>query len=236
MFKLKNCLENHKITERQRNKMVDWIIEVLDIFNQSDQTVFRALILLDMFLKKTSKVMDIRDLHLMGVVAIFLASKFEEIKVIKFKSILADICKYKFSKTEIMNAEKSMCFELGFVLNPVTVWEYTASILALVKVPSPFLRPIQKYSILLQKMFMYCYDIHNVYSIEELAVYSLLISMKLFERSNSKFSFAKYFKRILYFSKIDENQILDNLNFLREFACNFHRKFPENNLQINSTS
>lgn len=233
-LQLNNFMDKHQISKKQLAKMIDWIIEVLDIFNQSDNTIFRAILLLKMYMKSCTQILGISDLHLLGVVSMLLASKLEEVKVIKMKSIIVDICKYKFSQQEISKMEKQMIRILSFALNEVSIYEYFSGLFSLLEMPEEFASSVKKYAILLQKMFLYSYDILNVYSYKELASYSTIISMKLYEHSNSKFSAHKYILKVLKFSGIEKNQILDNLNFLRDFASDFQRKFPFNNLQINS--
>jgi len=59
--------------------MIDWMIEVLTNFKCEDQTFFLAANLLDRFLKNVKQPQEIADLHLMGVTAMFIASKYEDI-------------------------------------------------------------------------------------------------------------------------------------------------------------
>lgn len=235
-FQLKLSLDNHKISKKQRSKMIDWIIEVLSIFNQGPRTVFRAILLLELFLKKTKRSQGVADLHLLGVVCMFLASKQEEVRILKFKSVFEDICKFKFTRQQILEKEREVCSVLRFNLNAGTMFEYTTSLFSLLDLPKPFAESVRKYSILLQKMFLFSYNIMNVYRFEELAVYSTIISMKLFEHSNPGFSSLKSIQKILKLSGVDKSQILDNLNFLRDYASDFQQKFPFNNLQINGES
>jgi hypothetical protein len=213
--------------------MIDWMIEVLGIFNQKTCTIFRSVFILELYLKMTKKVHTVTDLHLLGVVSMFLSSKLEEIQTIKLKSIIEDICKFKFSKKEILKKEKDVCMVVGFALNMGTMHDYTVSLFSLLELPKYFNRSIQKYSILLQKMFLYSYSIMNVYKYEELVAYSTIISLKLFEHSEDSFKSSKYIQKILKFTGVDKSQILDNLNFLRDFASDFQSSFSFNNLQIN---
>ena len=235
-FKMKHYLDRHDISQKQRSKMIDWVIEVLDIFNQSDRTVFRSIFILELFMKRCKRVLNVKDLHLIGVVSMFIASKLEEVKVIKLKSIIVDICKYKFSKEEILNTEKKILIALNFSLNAGTLFEYFTSMVSLMDLPLKVSEPIKKYAVLLQKMFLYSYDIQNVYVYQDIATYSIIISMKLYGHTNKFFNSSKYIQKALKLSCIEKNQILDNLNFLRDFASNFHKKFSFNNLQINSNS
>ena len=47
-----NFLTKHGVNEKLRAKMMDWMVEVLKIYQQREQTIFRAFFLLDYFLWK----------------------------------------------------------------------------------------------------------------------------------------------------------------------------------------
>lgn len=81
-FKLPNFLERHGVNERLRAKMLDWMIEVLNIYQQKEQTIFRAIFLLDYFLWKSPLKIPAKNLHLLGTVCLMLASKNQEVQYI----------------------------------------------------------------------------------------------------------------------------------------------------------
>ena len=56
--------------------MVDWMIEVLSSYKMSEDTFFRSVKILDSFFKKTKKIQEIKDLHLIGIAAMFSACKY----------------------------------------------------------------------------------------------------------------------------------------------------------------
>ena len=72
-------LEKHKIGEDYRAKMIDWMVEVLTTFKMSEQTFFVSVSLLDRFFKNAKKSLPSVELHLTGMAAMFLASKYEDI-------------------------------------------------------------------------------------------------------------------------------------------------------------
>ena len=211
--------------------MVDWMIEVLGIFRQSTETIFRSIFFLDLYLKLEGKARAVQDLHLLGVVAMFLASKLGEVRPLKMKTLLADICKGKFEREAVMTQEKRMLKVLGFKLNYTSISEYSAGLFRVSGIPQAHLPSIEKYAILLQKMFLYSSDILTVFSFAQLAVYSSVISLKLFEHSKSGFSAQKYVYHLLKVSGIPRGQMLENLNFLRDYASSFRVNFPFNRLQ-----
>lgn len=214
--------------------MIDWIIEVLELFDQSLSTVFRALFILELYLKTCNKSLKVSDLHLIGVVSMLIASKIEEVKVIKINTIVVDICKNKFDKEQIKEKEKEIVLKLMNQLNLPTMYDYLSSLINTIKLSSRHKKFIRNYSIILLKMFLFSYDIINVYSFEELACYSLIISLKLFEHSKKIQSAQKFILKIIKMGSLDKRQILDNLNYLKDFASEFENEFSFNNLQINS--
>ena len=59
--------------------MVDWMIEVLSIFESSEETLFLSVNIMDLFFWRTSTIFKNENVHLIGVSSMFIASKFLEI-------------------------------------------------------------------------------------------------------------------------------------------------------------
>ena len=95
-------LERHEIQALQRAKMLDWMVEVLAVFRCSDQVFFQAVNILDRYFKQCQEVIPVKDLHLSGVVAMFLASKYEDIVPLTLKTVQEKIGHAKFSDDDIM--------------------------------------------------------------------------------------------------------------------------------------
>ena len=76
---MQGILENHSVNERLRAKMMDWMIEVLKIYSQREETIFRAFYLLDYFLLKSPDSIQAKNLHLLGTVCLMIASKNQEV-------------------------------------------------------------------------------------------------------------------------------------------------------------
>ena len=228
----KHFLESHKISKKQRAKMVDWVIEVLGIFDQTPETIFRAVLLIDSYLDETEERHSIAELHLLGVSCMFTASKVEEVRPLKMRSVVEEICKFKFNRKQIAEKERLICSTLKFALNQPSLRTYGRSLLSLLDLPKKVARPIRQYALLLQKMFLYSYDILSVFTFEQLAAFSLIISLKLYEHGKRNFSAQKAIRKLLSICQIEKAQILDNLNYLRDFASDFQGAFPFNNLKV----
>lgn len=85
--------------------MVDWMIEVLSSYKMSEDCFFRSVRYMDLLFKNSEKKLQVADLHLVGVVAMFTASKYEEIYPLKLNVIFDKICRRKFPKEDILKME-----------------------------------------------------------------------------------------------------------------------------------
>jgi len=67
--------------------MVDWMIEVLTNFKCDDQTFFLSAALMDRYFKGCGDPKEVKDLHIIGVTAMFVGSKYEDIFPLKMKTV-----------------------------------------------------------------------------------------------------------------------------------------------------
>mmetsp|Transcript_31345 Transcript_31345/g.5647 ORF Transcript_31345/g.5647 Transcript_31345/m.5647 type:complete len:84 (-) Transcript_31345:212-463(-) len=81
------CLANHNITEELRAKMIDWMVEVLKACDCSDSTFFLSVKLMELYFSKETIPIQINDIHLIGVVCMFIASKYHDIQPLRMKTV-----------------------------------------------------------------------------------------------------------------------------------------------------
>ncbi|ODA76595.1 hypothetical protein RJ55_07865 [Drechmeria coniospora] len=99
---------------RTRGILVDWLIEVHTRFHLLPETLFLAVNIIDRFLSE--KVVQLDRLQLVGITAMFIASKYEEVlspHVENFKRITDD----GFSEAEILEAERFLLTTLNYDLS-----------------------------------------------------------------------------------------------------------------------
>ncbi|KAI1824216.1 cyclin-like protein [Xylaria intraflava] len=99
---------------RTRGILIDWLIEVHTRFHLLPETLFLATNIIDRFLSK--KVVQLDRLQLVGIAAMFIAAKYEEIlspHVGNFKHIADD----GFSVEEILSAERFILSTLDYDLS-----------------------------------------------------------------------------------------------------------------------
>ena len=76
--------------------MVDWMLEVLTTFKNSDQSYFLAVNLMDRYFKKKTEPQPSTELHLTGILSMFIASKYEDIVPLMMKTVINKIGHNKF--------------------------------------------------------------------------------------------------------------------------------------------
>ena len=123
-YDTKNCLVQHKITPSLRARMVDWMIEVLTNFKCDDQTFFIAISLLDRYFKNCNQTKEVSDLHLTGVTAMFVASKFEDIYPLKMKTVYEKIAHKKLEIQKIKSLELDIMKAIDYKIHAPTVLDF----------------------------------------------------------------------------------------------------------------
>ena len=86
-FVCPNMFKSHKMDEKIRTKMIDWMIEVLHAYKCDNQTLFIAASILDVFIQKSTVTLENSNMHLIGVTCIYIASKYEDVIPIRMNSI-----------------------------------------------------------------------------------------------------------------------------------------------------
>lgn len=100
-----------EITVAMRAILIDWLVEVQETFELFHETLYLAVRMVDRYLNKKS----VRKLHLqlLGVTAIFLASKMEE----RYPPPLEDfifVCDKAYDEDQILKMERVLCAELEY--------------------------------------------------------------------------------------------------------------------------
>jgi G2/mitotic-specific cyclin 1/2 len=106
--------QQDNIDWRMRGILVDWLIEVHARFKLLPETLFLTVNILDRFLSR--KLVQVDKLQLVGVSAMFLAAKYEEVispHVSSFRHVSDD----GFTDEEILNAERYLLLNIDYDLS-----------------------------------------------------------------------------------------------------------------------
>ena len=119
-----DSLMKHKITPALRARMIDWMIEVLTNFKCDDQTFFLAVSLLDRYFKAKTETREISDLHIIGVTAMFIASKYEDIYPLKMRMVYEKIAHKKLAIEDIKRLELDILQSIDYKIPAPTVLDF----------------------------------------------------------------------------------------------------------------
>lgn len=118
-----NSLANTKIDTSTRARLVNWKIEVLiALEGRLDMAqLFKSMQLTDMYTKHKQAILEDENLHLIGVVCLFIASKYETNNHITLHELVHKACHNKFTEDQFLSMEfevvKTFAFMIGYPTN-----------------------------------------------------------------------------------------------------------------------
>lgn len=118
------CLAKHEIGPDQRAKMIGWMVEVMSELGCATQTLFVSVRCLDLYFARHRGTLPLSHLHLAGMTAMFVASKFEDVMPISMHTLQKDIGHMTFSKAQLKKSELRMLKTLGFDLDFPTTLDF----------------------------------------------------------------------------------------------------------------
>ncbi|KAK9071788.1 hypothetical protein SSX86_008217 [Deinandra increscens subsp. villosa] len=114
--------QQHDITDKMRGILIDWLIEVHYKFELMEETLYLTVNLIDRFLERQS--VSRKKLQLVGVTAMLLACKYEEVSVPVIEDFIV-ISDKAYTRTEVLDMEKEMMNTLQFNLSVPTPYVFT---------------------------------------------------------------------------------------------------------------
>lgn len=109
------------VNERMRSILIDWLVEVHHKFDLREETLFLTVNLIDRFLEKQSVVR--KKLQLVGLVAMLLACKYEEV-TLPVVDDLVFISDKAYARKEVLEMEKLMLNTLQFNMSVPTPYVF----------------------------------------------------------------------------------------------------------------
>uniref|UniRef100_A0A2C9WL48 B-like cyclin n=1 Tax=Manihot esculenta TaxID=3983 RepID=A0A2C9WL48_MANES len=109
------------INEKMRAILIDWLIEVHDKFELMNETLFLTVNLIDRFLSQQTVVR--KKLQLVGLVALLLACKYEEVSVPVVGDLIL-ISDKAYNRKEILEMENLMLNRLQFNMSVPTPYVF----------------------------------------------------------------------------------------------------------------
>ncbi|KAK4773477.1 hypothetical protein SAY87_028496 [Trapa incisa] len=114
-------LRQHDINEKMRSILIDWLIEVHNKFDLMPETLFLTVSIIDRFLALQSVVK--KKLQLVGLVAMLLACKYEEVSVPVVGDLIL-ISDKAYTRDEVLEMETLMLNSLQFNMSLPTPYVF----------------------------------------------------------------------------------------------------------------
>lgn len=116
-------LARHRIQPEFRTKMIDWLVEVTTAFKTSERTYYLACGLFDDYLRTTSAILDNSHVHLIGLTALHLASKYEDPIPLSIQLIAERISHGALTRQDMLKMQEKMLRTLDFDLDRSTPFD-----------------------------------------------------------------------------------------------------------------
>lgn len=168
--------------------MLDWMIEVTSSYKFSSKTYFAAVQLMDRYFKAEEQRIPITRLHIIGVIAMLIATKMDEVYPLKIKTVYDKIVHKKIEKKDLVEMEARMADKLGFTLN---IWSFYD--LAVLKLHQNWqakneeaLKTIEEFCQHIAKFVVFNYELYGHYSTQVLAQALLRAACKIYGSQRSR--------------------------------------------------
>ena len=110
-----NFMKKHRISPFIRGKMVNWLLEIIYNFHSNEETFLAAVEIMDKFIYHyKKKVLIDENIHLIGMVSIYIASKVYDLIPIQLDNIIHQIGHDQFNQKEILIMERKIIKTIDF--------------------------------------------------------------------------------------------------------------------------
>ncbi|KNC82245.1 hypothetical protein, variant [Sphaeroforma arctica JP610] len=181
------------ITPKMRGVLIDWLIEVHLKFKLLQETLHLTINTIDRYLSVT--VIDRNRLQLVGVTAMLIASKFEEIYAPEVRDFIY-ITDNAYNREEILVMERKILNTLGFKFGVPLCLHFLRRMSKSAEA-DPQTHTLAKY---FMEMTLTDYHLMQNYKQSEIAAASLCLARKMMDLDN-------WNENIVYYSTYDEDDI-----------------------------
>ena len=222
---LDEFLGKHNISKDYRAKMVDWIVEVLTTFKTSEQTFFLTINILDRYFKNSEKNLSSSDLHISGVVAMFIASKYEDVIPILMRTVINKIGHGKFEVPQIEDKELEVLKTIGFKIGAPTIKEFLDRYCEELADILPKTDRFKKICTFIARMTSHNYTLMQI-STSLLAAGILNFGLQASSKVDVKVDVDKIMEQVADFAHLNLEDVKETTKQIVAFAKNFEKLHP----------
>jgi hypothetical protein len=130
-----------EVSSRVRHILVDWIVDVTARYRFCDETLHLAIALFDRYL--AVKPVARGDVQLVGIAALFLATKYEEIYPPDVHDLVA-MAAHTYTKEDILHTERQIFMKLAFRVTIPSSFAFAQAVMA---EQDPMPTPLQRHMV-----------------------------------------------------------------------------------------
>ena len=216
------------------------MIEVLSSFSCTSHTFFVAVDIMDRFFEKSNKIKQTKDIHLIGVTCMLIASKLEEIIHFKVKTVVQKMTHNKIASADILACEFEILSNLDFC------FYNTPNLFAIIEIllvkldlhQTPMIDDIFKVSTYISKMVVHDYSLITKFQTKYLAASCIYITFKIIEQVCEGFSTKEYVDILKQTLSLNEQTFYKSSELILNLAKNFESvfSFAKNLMKFDSFS
>ena len=216
------------------------MIEVLSSFNCTPNTYFVSIDIMDSYFQKSPKVFETKDIHLIGVTSMLLASKMEEIIPFKVSTVVDKMTHGKMRARDVVDCETDILTTLEFkLLEQPSIFVFVEFLLVKLGFhDNPLRDDINKVVTYITKMLLHDYSLITKYPLKYLAASCIYICFKIIEQVNRDFKTKMYVEKLKLMLDLNEQTFYSSSETLLSLAKTFEKTFPyaKNLLKFDSFS
>ena len=216
------------------------MIEVLSSFSCTTHTFFVAVDIMDRYFEKCDTPKQTKDIHLIGVTCMLIASKLEEIIPFKVKTVVQKMTHEKIPAADILACEFSILQALNFCFYD------TPNLFALIEIllvkldlhRTPMIKDIFKVCTYISKMILHDYSLITEFETKYLASSCIYITFKIIEQVCEGFRTKEYVDVLKQTLSLKEQVFYNSSELILNLAKNFERvfSFAKNLMKFDSFS
>ena len=209
-------------------------------FNCTPNTYFVAIDIMDTYLQRTSRTLETKDIHLIGVTCMLLASKMEEIIPFKVSTVVEKMTHGKMKAKEVVECELDILATLNFkLLETPSIFVFVEFLLVKLGFHDhEQSEDVNKVVTYITKMLMHDYGLISKYPLKYLAASCIYICFKIIEQVNRDFKTKSFVEKLKLMLDLNEQTFYASSESLLTLAKSFEKSYPyaKNLLKFDSFS
>jgi len=104
--------------------MVEWMRDVLEVFKRPVEVLFKAVTIMDQYFDQKDRLLQIDELHEIGIASILIASKYTELEPLTVELMSKKAAHGKVTERAIREREKDILVSVNFDIATTSFYDF----------------------------------------------------------------------------------------------------------------